>query len=478
MKIYILFIFILLLGEDCFSAPCPTTITQGETVSCDLITQHGITWTFSANETVGQFITGDYFVVNDGSVVVSASPNSCDAVTCRHGSMVNPIASGTQGHDSRLYSFSLAETVAFPYIMQSNDSLMSTVSWEDSNYHTSITGDKVQSTHGFLRSAAVLTCVGTAPPANSFRPGFSGTEKTLYNISDVRTGLLNSFPILADLERSTAENAIPTYADIYKRPWLHYGPDWQGRALHPTDNMPNYYRESFGFDSEAIMLTHSSDPSKNQLLYNFLQRGIDMASTVKTKTGMADRMISKSVLVFTGIMLGDDTISSLTNGREISQVYYGTGWAGQTTLWRDKIGLEYEHVPPSQWKDTVVSAGCGCKAEAYRRDSHSWNWVGSALGIRLMGNSAMLAYNKPEFFDYIDRWMTEENREPEILSECSLSQTKDGAQPQCTSYSDYPDSGLTSSPFILNMWSTYRNYNASRRLSLGGRPIKLAEPGP
>ena len=157
-------------------------------------------------------------------------------------------------------------------------------------------------------------------------------------------------------------------------------------------------------------------------------------------------MVSKSVLVFTGVMLDDDTISSLAAGREISQVYYGTGWAGQTVLWRDKIGLEYEQATLEQWKDTVVSAGCGCKAEAYR-DSHSWNWVGSALGIRLLGENAMSVYNKPEYFDYIDRWMTEEDKRSEILSECSLSQTKDGTQPQCTSYSDYPNSGEAASLF-------------------------------
>ena len=471
MRIYILGVFIFLWAGSCFSAQCPETIPQGETASCDIITQYGVTWAFTTNETVGQFITGDFFVVNDGNVVVSASPNSCDATTCRHGSMVNPTASGVQGHDNRLYNFSIGASVTFPYTMQSNDSLMSTVSWEDSDYHTSITGDSVQPAHGYLKSAAVLTCLATAPPSGAFRPGFSGTTKVLYNVSDVRTSLLRSFPIAGDLEKSTSENAISTYANIYKRPWLHYGPDWQGRMLHPTDNMPNYYRESFGFDSEAIMLTHSNDPDKDQLLYSFLQRGIDMASTVKTKTDVVDRMVSKSVLVFTGVMLDDDTISSLAAGREISQVYYGTGWAGQTVLWRDKIGLEYEQATLEQWKDTVVSAGCGCKAEAYRRDSHSWNWVGSALGIRLLGENAMSVYNKPEYFDYIDRWMTEEDKRSEILSECSLSQTKDGTQPQCTSYSDYPNSGEAASLFVKNMWRAYRF--PSPRLF---RNVRLADP--
>ena len=465
MRWIVAILFFVVSPSYCFSAACPETIAQGETTSCDSITQYGITWTFVSNETVGQFVNGDYFVINDGTVVVSVSPDGCtEASTCKHGSMVNPTASSKQGHDYRAGNFDFTTAVQFPYTMVSNDSLMSTVSWETTGYHYSLTGDYVQESHGYLKSAAVLTCLATQPASGSFRPGYAGATKQIYNISDLQTSRLQNFPQSGALTESYLATPGLTYTDIYKRPWIHYGADWLGRAIHPTDNMPNYYRESFGLDSEAAMLLHTNISEKTELLYNFIQRGIDMASVEKTKTTYGDRMISKAVLVFTGVMLGDSTISSLSSGREISQVYYGTGWAGQTVLWRDKVDLEYESTTLGQWKDVVVAAGCGCKAEAYRRDSHSWNWVGSALAIRLM--NGISAFNKPEYFDYVDRWMTEADQEAAIVAECSQDQTKSGTQPQCWSYSDYPASGASSSAFVTGAWTEYRNWSAGQRYAV------------
>lgn len=462
MRIFLYIITALLLwAESALAGVCPATIAQGTTTLCDSITQYGITWTLSANETVGQFINGDYFVVNDGnSVISSVSPAPTGSGSeYRNGSMVNPSANSKQGHDGRAGNYVADTSVSFPHTLSAGESIVSTKSQTTDTNHLSIIGDSVQLVHGVLSDAAVLTCLVSQPPANSFRPGLAGTIKKLYNLSDVKTSLLPA------VTPPTSPPQFPglgatwglAYAAIYQRPWLHYGADWQGRALHPTNNMPNYYRESFGVDAEAMALLICNITDRDKLLVNFLQRAIDMYSVAQSSTTGGDRMMSKAVVTFAGTLFGDADMwdSGYTGYREMNQPYYGTGWHGQTVLWRDKRGLEYEQAALADWKTVVVTAGCGCKAEAYRRDSHSWNWVGSALAIRGIGSVAN--FGNTAYFDYLDRWMTETDVEATILAECSLSQTSGGINTNCSSYTNYPDSGDTRSPFVTELWASYRS---------------------
>ena len=66
------------------------------------ITKDGITWTFSKPVPVGQFVTGDYYVV--GPVTITAiDPPPNTSSPYENGSVVNlPTANGKSGFDSRL----------------------------------------------------------------------------------------------------------------------------------------------------------------------------------------------------------------------------------------------------------------------------------------------------------------------------------------------------------------------------------------
>ena len=59
----------------------------------------------------------------------------------------------------------------------------------------------------------------------------------------------------------------------------------------------------------------------------------------------------------------------------------------------------YEHMPPSQWKDGQNTS------ESYRRCCTSVGWVAQALALRLM--HAEPAWDHDAFFDYVDRWVYE-----------------------------------------------------------------------
>src|SRR5665647_1227881 len=107
------------------------------------VTQYGITWTFDADYTVGQFVNGDYYVVDPGSGVNIVNINPGDAIrpsTTQHmnGSMINP-SSATQGYDGfgydgagGLYSDSVNVGIGIsgstPIILYGDSSLVSTIS--------------------------------------------------------------------------------------------------------------------------------------------------------------------------------------------------------------------------------------------------------------------------------------------------------------------------------------------------------------
>ncbi len=101
---------------------------------------------------------------------------------------------------------------------------------------------------------------------------------------------------------------------------------------------------------------------------------------------------------------------------EDEQTAYGDGWTGAKVVFAGHSGIDaatgagrnegrgnpwgpYEHLPPSQW-------GAGQKtSESYRRANTSGAWIGEALALRLM--RAEKAWAHDAFFDYVDRWMYE-----------------------------------------------------------------------
>jgi len=96
----------------------------------------------------------------------------------------------------------------------------------------------------------------------------------------------------------------------------------------------------------------------------------------------------------------------------------GDCWTGATVVFTGHSGIDaatgagrsrgsgwgpYEHMPPSQWKKGQVTS------ESYRRCCTSLAWVAQALALRLM--KAEKAWNHEAFFDYVDRWMCENDAE-------------------------------------------------------------------
>jgi len=389
-----------------------------DTADRDRLSQWGITWYFDRSYPTGHFVNGDWWVKGPVTIVrVDPAPTDSPA---RNGSMVNPVP-GTQGYDDRIGFYDKTARVRFPLKLGPNSSLVSTISLDAEDYNGGVKdlrGKTISSAHVKLRTAAVLTVLAKELAEESLRPPYCGNEKPLYE-----TRVLN-WQLLPDLEPVAATPKPDYHLRAFERVWLTHIRDWQCRLLHPSENMPNYYRDISQLYSEAAILvsTRIRPEARVLLVARLLQNGVDQYGVVTH--GYGDSAVNKFPILFAGVMLDAPEIyytflahASRTPFREDWQTYYpkdaqsqiqstkvpkGQGWTGAKVLWRQDPGdMEHEHLHPSEWY--LVPSGGGGKRETYRHGTTSKTWVGMALIAKLM--NLELLWDHPAFFDYVDRWM-------------------------------------------------------------------------
>jgi hypothetical protein len=152
--------------------------------------------------------------------------------------------------------------------------------------------------------------------------------------------------------------------------------------------------------------------------------------------------------------------------------YYGLGWNGATALWHSDPKDESEtqvDSPESNWyymeKNPFDASNPWAEinpgntpfwtSDGYRRSTHSWTWVGTALAARLMNATGY--WNHNAFFDYVDMWMTlNESSYKQALTD--LGNANCGAN--CNWTTTYWQQDVPGSPFTENMYFTYRNYTS------------------
>jgi len=446
------------------------------------VSQHGITWTFSEPREVGQFVNGDWWVV--GPVTITGySPAPSGGM---HGSMVNPEIGQGQAYDYRANQYNNSYLPSFPLTLSGGNSLVTATSWTDNpDYRTDYIGKNPSGSVTNIRTAAVLTVVTSAPPADAFRPPYAGTTKTIYRTSDINYDLLRHLPPANqtpgyDYEdvgywpRDYAKTAAAQYARLFERVWILHVTDWSGRSTHPTENMPNYHREVYNVVATGAVLLLCDLDEIDKLLIPYLQIGIDSHYIITTGGGDghsdADSSIHKWPVLFAGMLFDDAAMKS--NGyryRTEWMSYYlvdrqstvvsaivpaGYTYNGYTVGWRQDPGnTEHEHLDPeTEWGEEYVQiGGGGSKRETYRRiNSHTW--PGVALAAHLTG--AVAAWDHPAFFDYMDRWMTEDEYFPDRS----------------------PSVGSTTSAFVSGMWDTYRDAGYSTLLVDAGDDQDITLP--
>ena len=409
------------------------------------IQQYGITWTFDKEYQCGQFVNGDYWVVDPGSGVKINNINPGDVIrsgTTQHmnGSMLNP-STGTQGYDGhREYdatkNVGIGISAQSPLLLSGDVSLVSTISnlLPGGTQHVS-----------YVKTAAVLTCLRAAPRVNSFRPGISAPTKTIHNADSLDYGLLGT------LASPVAKPDLVTLANKFQMVWLDHG-GWTTRFMRPSDSgLDNYYYTNDFTSAELSLQLDYTNKEKEKLLINYIQFGIDMYSYLESGAkgwppdgGLANGR--KWPIMFAGIMLNYAPMKNIgsvsgdylyANGYgagnpppdykhfgEDGQTFYvaqsdvditnGPKWNPDTRsapnypyttemLGMPEWGIRYstnQARSDSDWTTNYRTIGTGARA-----------WAGTSMAIRIMG--AKNLWNHDAYFDYVDRYMAISKGDPD-----------------------------------------------------------------
>ena len=162
------------------------------------ITKDGITWTFSQPALVGQFVTGDYYVV--GPVTVTAiDPAPTTSAPYLNGSVVNlPTANSKSGFDSRLndgtdesWWFDASLRSYPPISLKPGDALVSSISLAQIHSLPEVMRASDMSASP-VQTVSVLTVVSAAPSADAFRPSYCDRSQTIYHAGALQRNLLPS----------------------------------------------------------------------------------------------------------------------------------------------------------------------------------------------------------------------------------------------------------------------------------------------
>lgn len=455
----------------------------GEVKSVSSIMKDGITWTFASLVPAGQFVTGDWYVV--GPVTVTAiSPAATTSSPYLNGSVLNlPTKSGKSGFDSRLndgvdqsWWFDASVRSNPPIALKPGDALVSSRSLA-----TPHTVPEEMRSGGMnispVASDSILTVLGKAPPADAFRPSYCDRSQTLYEASKLQRNLL---PSLAPPNPSMTP-ALSQFETLFRRPWI----DTPGFNFDvPAEYMPSYGAEvasAVGFAALTLMLDF---PAADKIpLTNYLvQYGIDLYGCVKAGYAWpafgGHRSGRKLPIILAGVLFGDSAMKNVSGdypdhfGEDMQTVYvnkipggYTKAWQGATVVYGGHYGVHadgtpvspglygpYEQLQPSAWLLLTPTEQLG---EAYRRCCTSLVFVGEALAMRLL--KAESAWNYPAFFDYVDRWMTEDDTQAvaDIKAQSGFDYSADWDRQRQTK--GYFQGAFPQYRFIDDMWATYRH---------------------
>jgi len=245
------------------------------------ITQYGVRWTFDKEVPLGQFVTGDYYIVGPVTVV-EIDPAPVDG---RNGSVLNlnPVR-GKSGFDSRQNrgnSYDARMRSAPPISMEPGDSLLSSVSCQTQRQFPQMLWpfDPAKGmARCWVRSVSVLTCMSEPQPSDAFRPAFCDRENTIYLARNLRRDLL---PKLEPVEGTP----LPIeFAKHFQRCWVDV---MRQNKAAPAEYAAQYGRETSRARGMAtlILMCDFLEEEKEKLLVNFVQYGIDLYGTLEAGWG-------------------------------------------------------------------------------------------------------------------------------------------------------------------------------------------------
>ena len=445
------------------------------------LTKDGITWTFSQPANYGQFVNGDYYVI--GPVTITAiDPPPTTSAPYENGSVLNlPTSNRKSGFDSRLdnTSFFDASVRSYPPLtLKAGDALVSTRSLAASHSLPELMRAQDKSISP-VASASVLTVLSSAPAPDAFRPSYCDRSQTIYHADALQRNLLLS---LAPPNPSGTPT-LATFEAYYRRPWIDTN-DFLFDT--PAEYMPSYGMHIALADSYTTLLLMLNFPAdqKINLMNYFVQYGIDLYGCLNAGISWpafgGHRSGRKLPILFAGMLLNDAGMKGIGTtaqnkfGEDMQTLYiknlapagtYSAAWQGATVIYGGHRGTyadgtpfspgtygPYEQLQPSAWP--TVTSPTEQIGEAYRRCCTSIAWVGEALTMHLLHGEDF--WNYPAFFDYVDRWMTEDDTQAvaEIKAQSGYDYSANWQRQRQTRY--WLQGSFPQYTFIDDMWAAFR----------------------
>lgn len=447
------------------------------------VTKDGITWTFSTAVPVGQFVNGDYYAVGPVTIT-SIIPQPTASSPFMNGSVKNlPTRNGKSGFDSRLADatdksdwFDPSLRSYPPIHLNPGDALVSTISLQKTHSVPEIMRP-IDMNASPVALAAVLTVLAAPPPPDAFRPSYCDRNQTIYRAGNLHRELLPSVP--PPYRDRTPK--LAQYETIFRPPWI----DTNYFLFDvPADYMPSYGQHvAFAVSYATLLLSLDFPATQKVNLTNYLvQYGIDLYGCVQAGVGWpafgGHHSGRKLPILLAGILLNDAGMKNVSKnypdkfGEDMQTLYvkdlppvgkYQRAWQGATAIYGGHYGVHadstpvkaglygpYEQLEPKDWPLTSSGSQLG---EPYRRCCTSICWVGEALAVHLLHAEDL--WNHPAFFDYVSRWMTEDDTQAiaEIKKQTGADYSEDWARQRQTHV--YLHNLVSNPTFIDDMWNAY-----------------------
>jgi hypothetical protein len=302
------------------------------------VSSNGISWRFTENKVVGQYVNGDWWVLGTPGVVLSSitpqvvlGPSSVNNIgqpypwgsrfNDRNGSMLNPhwtsnrfsgvsFPGGAAGPDGKSpgYGFHGSATPNNEswkgYTRDANFAVINTGSaWvpiSNTNRRTLLAGNSLVSCDSTvpgnavpplgrtaIRKQAILTCVSAIPAPGSFRPGYAAVSKEpLLTTADIDYSVLNN------LEASNVASLLPSstylnmFASALKFPTLIHCAEDFNYAYNALENtLCDGYGQSMANIQNTVLAYINTNilnlTNKTKLANYIIQRAIDCYESIK-----------------------------------------------------------------------------------------------------------------------------------------------------------------------------------------------------
>jgi hypothetical protein len=409
----------------------------------------GIGWTLGGTELeVGKFANGDYWIIGPVELV-STLP---EATNGRHGFMLNPDTDNEQRYDERInYCIWVSgnQVCGVDYFPPIN--LPATIEPGTSIVKVHSTSDSCDYNRPCLETSGVLTVLAVAPPNDAFRPPYFGSDKPLFEYSEINWNLIPSLSAAGFTESEAAVEAaaaigeelilMPSLEQVKTRFERLQGPDHfttgggpAGRTAHPRINMVNTFTEGdyseYGAEMArdmniAMLRLMLDDPleHKRDALIAVIQAGIDWNYTAKAGMNwysMAGQHLGRMAApAFAATVLEAPSMTSFiqehaaSHFQEARQTHVGEH--SGISMWGDPCS------PSNYWQKIKTGSGSKTCRDPYGYIDGGWRpnvfgdnyqtccsskaYVGMALAMELSPEFSS-TFNSPSLHAYGLRWAT------------------------------------------------------------------------